>query len=139
MPDQYPVALENWLCPDCDGELCATATRAENGELWPVGEMKCPGCGQLFDERRAVRVLHRYWGDDVWAEPYELTDEDYALLYEEHSNLVMDHVDDAALMWFCEPCQRWHVTRAGDRMDQLYADVLRKEPYVYYPPGYLPF
>lgn len=65
---------------------------------------------------------------------YYASSEDYAMSnwLEWHADVKDDYSSKNELMWFCDDCQAWHNTDAGDRLDELYADVFPKSAYTYY-------
>jgi hypothetical protein len=77
-------------------------------------------------------------GDE--AELYASSDEYYLSWWEEyHEKMQQEHDSDGELMFFCVSCERWHNTSAGDRLDELYADIFPQSAYTYYEPGYCYF
>ncbi len=47
--------------------------------------------------------------------------------------------NDEALMYQCEGCGEWHLTSAGERMDEHYADVLPMSPLIWWRGAVYPF
>lgn len=97
-----------------------------------VGCEKCEGKGGFDFWGRPTDAInwrdveeYEYWHDE-W---YEDDERDWPMNACEAFS--WEHSDDVALMFWCEACERWHLTDAGYQMDQLYRDVLPMPAYVW--------